>query len=159
MWQVRENVPVSLMQLSRQRFQLNVPIDCNINHQSKENHVSIVKIGKLYKYDVSLSLNDTNEFIFELKDNLVERGYDIHGFSKAPFKNSNCILEFCNFGHAADQNLHLNILAFFKTVNYEDSVYINEKDIQEHIVKLHAVLNELVYELIIKKRGISFNTN
>jgi hypothetical protein len=57
MWQLRENIPVSLMQLSRSIF----------NNNNNNNNNNNKMFGKLYKFDISLPLKETDKFIADLK--------------------------------------------------------------------------------------------
>ena len=64
MWQLRENIPVSLMQLSRSI------VNNNNNNNNNDNNNNF--FGKLYKYDISLPLRDTDKFIADLKLHLID---------------------------------------------------------------------------------------
>ena len=59
MWQLRENIPVSLMQLSRL-----------ISHNNNINNTKL--FGKLYKFDISLPLKGIDKFVSDLKYLLIE---------------------------------------------------------------------------------------
>ena len=85
-------------------------------------------VGRLFKYDLSVRLQDTAELLRRLKERALAAGFRLKGIRKGekehPSSSSSsqsrnalcnilsaCELEFCNYGHIADQNIHLNILA------------------------------------------------
>ena len=69
LWTVREHVPVSLMQLSRQHG------------------------GRLYKYDLSLTMPQMQEVV-----SLLQRRIATEKEDKFPFLD----VQVCNFGHCGD---------------------------------------------------------
>ena len=80
LWNIRENVPVCLFQLSRS---------------------STTGSGRLFKYDVSLRVESFDSFVADVRSALMSKGYvDTSTFS----------LQVSCFGHAGDGNLHLNVL-------------------------------------------------
>ncbi len=75
--------------------------------------------GYLFKYDISLSLTAMPEAIKETMLSLQQLGF--HVLPAAAYSSGNTSshannnkystqLEFCNYGHVGDQNVHLNIL-------------------------------------------------
>lgn len=180
LWHIRESIPVSLMQLSRQSPSLtkDIPI-CS-------------RVGKLFKYDLSLSLAETESFLYELKAALSNVGFNIIGHAESVMSslkysesetsmqdiNSACSISICNFGHAADQNLHLNCLAGIEVLKADDSLTENRssviteagysirvgfgsdkrwkiepKDVPLMIEHIQSTLNEIIYPLVLQRRG------
>ncbi len=170
LWSIREHVPVALMQSSRIREK----------ESGYRGEREIVR--KLFKYDISLTLEHTGDFLQELKQALHQlkeereedhekdkvshsffNGFHVVGLSK---KDDDChvndkkvetVLEFCNFGHAGDQNLHLNILAHISMplhVNGSSSEIISElPSSQEFIHFIHEKIDKHVFDLVIKRNG------
>lgn len=62
---------------------------------------SIGKLGKAYKYDLSLRVGDMYECVTELRNRVAEKGYDQDGSVKA----------ILGYGHVGDGNIHLNLVA------------------------------------------------
>lgn len=98
LWAVREHLPVCLMQLSR----------------------SCATQSQLFKYDVSMKLSSMDGVVLSVKRQLQREGYriaaeatDLFG-EPASASEQPCSLLFCNFGHAGDKNLHLNVLAVMR---------------------------------------------
>ena len=125
LWSIRENVPVALMTLSRNLY------------------------GKLFKYDVSLSLIEHNSFISKISKELINKGYCIgsnnsssNNSGSSSSSNGKRTLEIYNFGHAGDQNLHLNIM-YSSNNNISNSI-INE---------IQKDLDEVIYTNIISIKG------
>jgi hypothetical protein len=82
--------------------------------------------GRLFKYDLSVRLQDTALVLARLKQRVLQAGFRMKGVLDSNTASSNassgvaallsaCELEFCNYGHIADQNIHLNILAAVRT--------------------------------------------
>ena len=96
--------------------------------------------GKLFKYDLSVRLQDTSAVLLQLKHQLCGGGgigFRMKGVHRATPSTTAaaaaaltevtlhtlfgaCELEFCNYGHIADQNIHLNILAAINTFDDAD---------------------------------------
>ena len=121
LWSIRENVPVALMTLSKNR------------------------LGKLFKFDVSLSLTKHNDFIDSITNELLKKGYTI-GNSDNNNNNNNKTLEIYNFGHAGDQNLHLNIM-YSNNNNNDNNINMNI------INEIQKDLDEVIYNNIISING------
>lgn len=119
LWTVREHVPVSLMQLSRQHG------------------------GRLYKYDLSLTMPQMQEVV-----SLLQRRIATEKEDKFPFLD----VQVCNFGHCGDLNLHLNILAR-PLCSGEEQEQEQEKDVGRQLDALQVVLDEGVADEVIKRRG------
>lgn len=137
LWQLRENIPLSLMQLSR----------------LKDSRLA----GKLYKFDVSIALSETDWFIRELQRSLIDEGYTVKHVCEESNRGKYyfCELEFCNFGHAGDQNLHLNLLSTTKLISDAgNSDGIREGDLKEFIEKTQKTISKHVYRLVVEKKGI-----
>jgi FAD/FMN-containing dehydrogenase len=113
-WSIRENVPVALMAVSRLRPALEM-VDKSASY------------GKLFKYDISLSLRHMDTLVPHLVENLIAMDYKIYpgghvydahtqttSFSSnralGATKHAHYAFQICCFGHAGDQNLHLNML-------------------------------------------------
>lgn len=62
---------------------------------------SIGKLGKAYKYDLSLRVADMYDCVHELRKRVQEAGYDRDGSVKAVL----------GYGHVGDGNIHLNLCA------------------------------------------------
>jgi hypothetical protein len=183
LWSLRETVPVSLMQCSRQILPwstTNLPIPASSASEK------LMKCGKLYKYDISLSLSMTSQFIANLRDQLIRDGFQIR--SHFPTNSTGSVqvtqdeiedesilvskelasvvtLEMCNFGHAGDQNLHLNILTCFpcieahdiesntKSYALSDASKSNSYPLSEVISRVQYHLDYRVYQYLIPLRG------
>jgi len=88
------------------------------------------KHGKLFKYDVSLPLGSMSDFVAAVQ-------------SRVSKKKGNVLLEFCNFGHAGDQNLHLNIVS--------RRIVGGDKD--GEIARLQTLLDDAVYTEVLTRNG------
>mmetsp|Transcript_5836 Transcript_5836/g.9615 ORF Transcript_5836/g.9615 Transcript_5836/m.9615 type:complete len:263 (+) Transcript_5836:1789-2577(+) len=116
----------------------------------------VVPTGRLFKYDLSVRLRDTEQLLHILKHMLTLGGFasvrswrntttttssgdntatseDAPGLATTLLEDANLVkhlkipafsavwkaveLEFCNFGHIADQNIHLNILSSINTLS------------------------------------------
>lgn len=127
LWAMREHVPVSLMQLSRQHG------------------------GRLYKYDLSLTIPQMHEVVSLLQRRItVEKG--------ANFPSLN--IQVCTFGHCGDLNLHLNILARPSVpVSRSDPEAVADeesaesRDVGGQLDALQRVLDQCVAEEVTARRG------
>lgn len=119
LWSIRESVPVALMTLSRKLY------------------------GKLFKYDVSLTLMEHNSFINNIANGLIKKGYNIGNNNNISSNDDSKRLEIYNFGHAGDQNLHLNIL-------YSNPNIIISKSI---IGEIQKDLDDVIYSNLINIKG------
>jgi FAD/FMN-containing dehydrogenase len=155
LWLLREHVPVSLMQLSRV-----------VSFDADRRAIS----GKLFKYDVSVALQDTADFVLALKlalqadndndnDNDFHSGFVVYGLSTSldraeatkAFAGYQCALQFCNFGHSGDQNLHLNILARITSpMPAQASSMLSSS---EYVRFLQSRIDRHVFRLIAEKKG------
>ncbi len=143
LWQIRENVPVSLMQLSRERI-------------SDPSSGGVLSVGRLFKYDVSLSLANTDGFLADLRAALSLDGFALVDPATAPpaepalssgaSEFRHCSLQLCNFGHAGDQNLHLNLLATIRLAGLPC-------DEAAYIARVQATLNAHVFSLVLSCKG------
>jgi FAD/FMN-containing dehydrogenase len=205
LWSIRETVPVALMQSSRERGrERQTETDSHGVRGEREREI----VRKLFKYDISLSLEDTGLFLMDLKRELArdrdrerdvresdrerecdreresggeresrEReiesyhgGFHIAGFGERRTERERktaslerererenqfeTVLEFCNFGHAGDQNLHLNILAhIYRPCSQSSPSLVNHITNEEYIEFIHEVINEKVFELVIQRNG------
>jgi FAD/FMN-containing dehydrogenase len=93
LWAVREHLPVGLMQLSRSAL--------------------MAATAQLFKYDVSMKLSVMDSVVLTIKTQLQREGYHIADDADDLLaeRDEPCSLLFCNFGHAGDKNLHLNVIA------------------------------------------------
>ena len=93
LWAVREHLPVGLMQLSR----------------------GTGARSQLFKYDISMKLTSMDSVVLAVKKQLQREGYhiadDVADVLGDASTKEPCSLLFCNFGHAGDKNLHLNVIA------------------------------------------------
>jgi hypothetical protein len=151
MWQVRESVPVSLMEVSRQ-----------IGKRSHRLHSkSATTFAKLFKYDLSVSLLQTDGLVAALKarlngDELKQQTQIMVPSLKGDGRDWMCKLSFFCFGHAADENLHLNIVGEFLRPSGEEAEgegEVGEDTRRALIGKVQEVLNSHVYELTIARKG------
>jgi FAD/FMN-containing dehydrogenase len=114
LWAVREHIPVALAKLAKMVHATTI--------DGRE--VSRFRVGKLFKFDLSVNLKDTDAFIKRVRDGLVAQGFRLKDDRDPPSTGVTsrggderssllrvCELEVCTFGHIADQNIHLNILA------------------------------------------------
>ena len=113
LWAVREHIPIALAKLAK------------MVHATDGRGASQFRVGKLFKFDLSVNLKDTDAFIERIRDGLSAQGFRLGedgrglSFSSAASVGGDerssllrlCELEVCTFGHIADQNIHLNILA------------------------------------------------
>lgn len=132
LWSIREHVPVALMTLSRRV--VNQPVAIH---------------SKLFKYDLSLSLQEVPLFLNEVLHGLSLRGYPIaHSTEQYTQWAQHCkgsLFEVFTFGHAGDQNIHLNFIAHFTLQG--------PVPLQEHIGSLQDMLEDVIYPLICKRKG------
>ena len=96
LWAVREHIPVALMHASR---------------ASSRQPVS----GKLYKYDISLSLSDMSDLVGTVKHKLHELGYCVKYAPTTGVASASNLLpgfdfQVCSFGHAG---MHIRSVAIF----------------------------------------------
>jgi acetolactate synthase regulatory subunit len=129
LWKIREDLTLGLAQLSRSNNPLYHPAAGQSDKLPVDSSVTIQ--GRLFKYDLSVRLQDTDELLRRLKQRVLAAGFRMKGVSAqattSPVDSarndsmnvtrlfSACELEFCNYGHIADQNIHLNILAAVNT--------------------------------------------
>jgi FAD/FMN-containing dehydrogenase len=99
LWGVREHLPVGLMQLSRSAL--------------------TAATAQLFKYDVSMKLSVMDSVVLTIKTQLQREGYHIADDADVLLgeRDDPCSLLFCNFGHAGDKNLHLNVIAVVRHAN------------------------------------------
>ena len=139
-------MPVCLMELCRHNLSLHEKMfdsNANLTHRNSRK--------KLFKFDVSISLQKTEDFLMNLKRKLSQlEGIRIlpHASSHADDVGDTTDLLICCFGHAADENLHLNIVANF---HFEND--FSPQKLEERIHYLQNSLNSLVFNLIIERRG------
>lgn len=106
------------------------------------NHETLNPLGtggeftaRLFKYDLSVRLPHTASLLKDLKHRVLAAGFRLKGasFTSSELESgcevdgltsllSACELEFCNFGHIADQNIHLNVLSAVRTVRRSEEV-------------------------------------
>lgn len=165
LWTIREDLPVCLMQRSRSSAKTDVHADVGehagvLKHADLDAgadagasidsgggadvdvHVSTQCI-KLYKYDVSLSLRDTEAMLLRVKKEMAEVIQGTTGHTDCP---TGLNLEFCCFGHAGDQNLHLNILLHVPSIYALDL----RDDLKNSI---HILLNNAVFKAVLSMHG------
>jgi FAD/FMN-containing dehydrogenase len=132
---VREQVSSSLMQASR-----------SISHQGLGSR------GKLFKYDISIKLDLVVDFIDMIKNRISSAGYRVRGLEHNQTKP--VLLEsfefvLCSFGHAGDQNIHLNIL-----LTPIESQIFNGKPLSDEIIgDIYKLLDDIVYSEVIHREG------
>lgn len=165
LWTIREDLPVCLMQRSRSSAMTDAHpdtdahADVHAHAQTGEGAHAGVNAGasidagadadvstqciKLYKYDVSLSLRDTEAMVLQVKKEMSGVIHGTAGHSEFP---TGLNLEFCCFGHAGDQNLHLNILL------HVPSIYALEfrQDLKNSI---QLLLNNTVFKAVLSLHG------
>ena len=121
LWRIREMIPVCLMDMSRQ----------------KTNDLK----GRLIKYDVSIDVNQWDEFLNSCRDELRSKGFPI---DEDKDDKSLPLLMFHNFGHMGDANMHLNIL-----LRSEQVVKHNVSDIDA----MQKIVDDVVYSNVGKFNG------
>jgi len=140
------------MELCRQN--ISIPNTQLNSCESKVLQIQEQSFKKLYKYDLSISLSETDDFLCDLKHRLSQlQGVfilDYNEVNEAKDDHHYCDLLFCCFGHAADENLHLNVVATF---------HIRDHEKDEAIQAMQDILNQHVYDLIIARRGTSGVSN
>lgn len=119
-WAVRENVPISLMQLSREGG------------------------GRLYKYDLSLTMPQMEEVVSILKGRTA---------AEKPQSFPSLHIEVCNFGHCGDLNLHLNILARPTVTPGSQCADSDSKSVAAQLAVLQDVLDECIAQEVTARRG------
>ena len=103
----------------------------------------IIQYDKLFKYDVSISLKDTDMVVLKIKK-YMEKEIEIimsgrilktenEGEERKIHPLGRIILEYCCFGHAGDSNLHLNILLKYAMQQEENF------DIMNNIVEFNEI--------------------
>jgi FAD/FMN-containing dehydrogenase len=115
LWLIREQVPVALMDRTRQAI---VYADPTATTSSRY----LIEIGSLFKYDISMTLSDMNDVIYASQLQCAQQfGFQVfplqpqqtrknkQSSSSSSLSTDATSLEFCCYGHAGDQNLHLNI--------------------------------------------------
>ena len=100
---------------------------------------------KLYKYDVSLALSDTDAAVLKIKK---EMNRQIKCVKNIP---PGARFEFCCFGHAGDQNLHLNVLLHLQDI--ENDLYSNIVDMELLKSRVQEILDRVVFETVISVNG------
>ncbi|RYH11899.1 FAD-binding oxidoreductase [archaeon] len=151
LWKVREQVPVELLRVSRMIFP--VPTTGGMQLHSK-----------LFKFDLSLPLMQVPSFVENIKQGFRQRGHEV--VSGADERDSwirklihqaattgplPICMQVFNFGHAGDQNIHLNIIASFP-MNTDDKEWVYEKQIV--VDQLQEVMEEVIYLPILRLRGM-----
>ena len=116
-WDLRESVPIALMQLSR---------------LGREK-------GRLYKYDISLTLQQMTEVVAAVVSRVAES-------DRVP----SLLVEPACFGHCGDLNLHLNVLARPRAdVKHEEG----SGGIEMELDALQDILDKAVAEEVSCRRG------
>lgn len=156
MWKVRENVPVALMELSRRSGG-----------------------GKLFKYDVSLPIAIMSEFVNNVQKSVLIQTSKLNDknarknlITAKIVEDALSSLQFYTFGHAGDQNLHLNILlreiplpplslhkdagggvggGLGHTSATGDMYKLNTKE--EITTSIHSILDDAVYGQVVEMGG------
>ena len=151
LWAVREQLPVCLMQLSR---------GGKVMERTDSGIVSMKKCIKLYKYDVSISLKETSGVVAMIKKQMSKELDFIHNYYDLTFYRfpDKIWLEYCCFGHAGDQNLHLNILLHYIEIlpekmnsnDFNEFVNLNS-NISDSIVNKEDIDTTEYYEIIKRK--------
>lgn len=108
LWLVREQCAVALIDVSR-------PLLPFVDPATGQAEADKVQCGYMFKFDLSLPLTVMPSVLAETMVTLQEK----HGFHVLPLSHHHngaaatnkyaTTLEFCNYGHVGDQNLHLNI--------------------------------------------------
>lgn len=139
LWTIREELPLCLMQLSREPTGAR---DIDIDPAA----AAVRQCVKLYKYDVSLALRDTDAAVLMIK----------HQMAKEMEVDSGILsfgshFEFCCFGHAGDQNLHLNVLLY---VSSDTASAVHHSAGIVHFIKIiQAMLDRAVFKAILSVNG------
>lgn len=133
LWAIREDLPLCLMQLSRA-------------HTSPASAATVKRCVKLYKYDVSIALRDTDAVV-----HMIKRQMEKEMQSGCGGVATDTQLEFCCFGHAGDQNLHLNVLLH---VGFDPaSSLLPGADYDPLIKVVQAMLDRTVFKAVLSVKG------
>lgn len=170
-WAIRETVPVSLAQLSRPGASMATATVEDISSS-----LMLVNLGKLFKYDISLSLDDMAEVVQGTVDGLRRCGYNVLCQSMLPgvaeyaevisvsnptavdMVESPVTLQVHNFGHMGDNNLHLNVLMRPQDITLKqsaDSAFSeNQQQLRKDILNfINEDIDRVVFELVASRRG------
>ena len=97
--------------------------------------------GHVYKYDVSLSVTDFDDFISEIKQRLLEYNNNNHGIDEDDIDSTSddgIDLVCVNWGHIIDGNLHCNVVT--------PGVFEEDPNIFEYI-------ESCIYDAVLKRHG------
>lgn len=171
LWLLREQVPVALIDMSRQLHP-----DPSGDDAGHKGYIA----GYMYKFDLSLPLVDMPTVLLETMKELKTLGFTIlpdnqdsgAGKGKASSSlHSQCTLDFCNYGHAGDQNLHLNIhlripakiaLDIVQKPDVSRDVLLAESQVSwqdqkmsftDYCHDVHHLVDEALYKAVLKRRG------
>jgi FAD/FMN-containing dehydrogenase len=143
LWTIREDLPVCLMQRSRSSSKTDAHADSDAGVGIDVDADVTTQCIKLYKYDVSLSLRDTEAMVLQVKKEMAEVIHGTAGHTDFP---TGLNLEFCCFGHAGDQNLHLNILLHVP--------FIYALELREDLKNsIQIPLNSAVFKAVLSMHG------
>ena len=143
------NIQSNTHTITQTNIQTHTHTNTQTNIQSNT-QTHIQTNGKLYKYDISLKINNINIFIQNIINKLLLLNYNIKNYNKKPLINRFIGYDFqiCCFGHLGDQNLHLNMLF---TVNND---YISTQMITfNDLYNISIEINDLVYNEVIAMNG------
>jgi FAD/FMN-containing dehydrogenase len=136
LWTIREDLPLCLMQLSRPPRGVT----------SAAAAATAKQCVKLYKYDVSIALKDTDAVVRMIKMQMEKEMK-----SGCAGVTEGVQLEFCCFGHAGDQNLHLNVLLH---VGCDAAPTLQPGATHDHLIKVvQAVLDRTVFNAVLSVKG------
>lgn len=125
--------------------------------------------GKLLKYDVSLSLLSTNNLVEQLRQRLLHQGYFVDQYYPLSKEYQQVWIQICCFGHAGDENLHLNLLVYplSRHPTYSSDIHhqhsnnssniLQDMFSTEDIHRFQEIINHEVFELVHQLQGIVLN--
>jgi FAD/FMN-containing dehydrogenase len=138
LWTIREDLPLCLMQLSRAQRSVASAAAAAVG--------TAKQCIKLYKYDVSIALRDTDDVVRMIKRQMEKEIKSGCGGVAADIQ-----LEFCCFGHAGDQNLHLNVLMH---VGCDPALTLQPDAAHDHLIKvMQAMLDRTVFKAVLSVKG------
>jgi FAD/FMN-containing dehydrogenase len=178
LWLVREQCAVALIDLSRRIIPFHDPKDNSGVHSMLEK----VWCGYLFKFDLSLSLTAMPQVLQETMLALQAKGFHVlpAALHESSVVEKNHLyttkLEFCNYGHVGDQNVHLNILMQTPCVVHEEKnvsashstesaknfeviapMGINSDNavmqFSDYAHAVHHVIDDILYAAVLRQRG------
>lgn len=161
LWSIREHIPVALFQQAHRTTASSNASTTTILQNDSVNSGGKKWISYLHKFDLSVALEEVPAFLDDLTLALKKKGYRIlSSQEKEKHVNSAEVgLSFFTFGHAGDQNIHLNLHSHHLVSDNEQHNLTNQTDKTVSIneekrkLKVQHDLEEALYPLIVARRG------